>query len=134
MVLIKENEFCRFHFEGSIVLVTIIKSVPSEEEWEWTKMIMLSFYESAEISNKKISIIFDLRLIGILPMKYYKEWSDLFISLKEKTQKYIHKTSILVDNVLIKTSLNCFFSIYTTVRPMKFVDSIDDGKKFVSIS
>jgi hypothetical protein len=132
MTNIHENPFCEFNFNNKILILTIKKDIPNDIEWDWLKLTMNKFYENAEIDNIKFSIIFDIRLLGILPFKYYTEWANLFLQKKEQTQKYINKTSILVDSMLIKLSLNWFFSIYTTIRPMKFVDTIQDGILFVT--
>ena len=131
MTFKKSNSFVSFDFEKFVLLVTVTDKIPSEEEWKETKTIMKSFYESAEIGNFRFSIIFDLKQLGSLPYKYFEEWSSLFIDYKEKTEKYIHRTSIIVDSLLIRTAINLFFKIYTTVRPMKFLDSIDEGRTFI---
>ena len=127
-----KTNFVGFILITKYCILTIKKDKPNDIEWDWIKMTMKEFYENAEIDNMKFSIIFDIRLLGILPFKYYNEWADLFLQKKEQTQKYINKTSILLDNTFIRLSLNCFFSIYTTIRPMKFVDTIQEGIIFVS--
>ena len=131
MVLIQKNDFVNFEFQNQILIVTILKSQPEEEEWEFTKKVMISYYDSAEIGNFRFSILFDLRKVGILPVKYYKEWADLFIEKKNLTEKYINKTCVLTDNIIIKNSFNFFFMIYKTSRPFKFIDSLEDGDIFL---
>lgn len=131
MVLIQKNDFVKFEFQNHILTVTILKSQPEEDEWEYTKKIMISYYDSAVIGNFKFSILFDLRKLGILSVKYYKEWADLFIEKRELTEKHINKSCVLTDNIIIKNSFNFFFMIYKTSRPFKFIDSIEDGDKFL---
>lgn len=132
MVLTQKNKFVIFNFENFILTVTILKEQPDEDEWEFTKKIMISYYDSAVIGDFKFSILFDLRKLGILPVKYYKEWADLFIEKKELTEKHIHRTCVITENIIIRNSFNFFFMIYKTSRPFKFVDSVDDGGLFLT--
>ena len=131
MVLSQENDFAIFSFTKPILLITVKKATPTATEWKWTKDTMVCYYKSFEITNAKISIIFDLNNLGLLDISIFRDWANLFIEYKSYTEKYIHRTSIITNNIIIKTSLNLFFKIYTTVRPMKFVDSMEDAEEFV---
>ena len=131
MVLINENDFIIFQFDKPLLLIRVKKSSPTDEEWKWTIDVMKLYYTTAEKANYRFSIIFDLAKLGLLDLKKYREWADLFIEYKELTKKYINKTSIITDNKLIKNSLNIFFNIYTTVRPMKLCENVEDAKQFV---
>ena len=133
MVLLHKNNFSQFKFEKYILVITILKSTPTETEWINTKKIIISYYDSAVIGNFKFSIIFDLRQLGILPIIYYQEWANLFIEKKELTKKHINRTCIITDNNWIKTSLNLFFKIYTTIRPFQFVSDLDKAFEFINI-
>lgn len=132
MVLCHENDFAQFNFQKPILTITVKKSSPTKEEWEWTKETMVTYYKTIDSQNYKISIIFDLRKLGILDLGIFRDWAELFKEYKEYTKRCIHRTSILTDNTTIKIGLNLFFSIYTTVRPMKFVDNVAEGLEFVT--
>ena len=131
MVLIHENDFVIFNLTKPILLIRVKKETPSTAEWQWTKETMVSYYKSLEIAKSKISIIFDLKRLGLMDVSIFKEWADLFIEYKSYTEKYIHRTSIITESTIIKTSLNFFFMIYTTVRPMKMVDNEKEANEFV---
>ena len=132
MIYIKENEFAKFYFKDYILLITVKISQPSDQQWGNTIKHMKSFYEAAEINNFEFSIIFDLKIMGVLSYSKIKEWGDMFIEYREKTKKHIKCTSIITDNFIIKNSLNFFFNIYTTVKPMKMVDNINDAYNFIN--
>ena len=131
MVLIHENDFVIFNLTKPILLIRVKKETPSTAEWQWTKQTMVSYYKSLEIAKSKISIIFDLKRLGLMDVSIFKEWADLFIEYKSYTEKYIHRTSIITESTIIKTSLNFFFMSYTTVRPMKMVDNEKEANEFV---
>ncbi len=132
MVFTTENDFASFTFSSPILIITVKKNSPTPEEWTWTKETMITYYQSLEISKTRISLIFDLKHLGLLDLGIYRDWANLFIEYKPYTKKYIYRTSLITDSAIIKTSLNLFFSIYTTVRPMKFLDSVEEAKQFVS--
>lgn len=131
MVLNYENDFAQFRFSQPLLTVTVKKGSPTEEEWEWTKDTMVTFYKTIDSQKSRISIIFDLRNLGILEMGIFKDWADLFQEYKDYTKRCIHRTSILTDNVTIKIGLNVFFSIYTTVRPFKMSTTLEEAEIFV---
>lgn len=132
MVLINENNFAKFKFDKPNLIISVKKDGPTDEEWNWTKETMISYYKSLKISNTKISIIFDLTNLGLLNLNIYQDWANLFLEYKSYTEKYIHRTSIISDSLVIRTSLNLFFQIYTTVRPMKFVNNFKEAETFVN--
>ena len=70
--------------------------------------------------------------MGILEYCKIKEWSNLFIVYKDKTKKYIKCTTIITNSFFIKNTLNIFFSVYTTVKPMKMVNNIKDAYIFIN--
>lgn len=127
----KENNFSKFNLDNYILTINVKKSLPNDIEWEETINTMKDFYTAAEINDYKFSIIFDLRLMGILPLKKIRQWGDLFIDYKEKTKNHINCTSVITDSYLIKSTLNIFFSIYTTVRPMRIVNNIEESYEFI---
>ena len=131
MNILKENNFSKFVFNDYILIITIKKSQPNDKEWLETINLTKSFYELSKINNYNFSIIFDLRLMGILSYNRIKEWSDLFIKYKDNTKKYVTCSSIITNSFIIKNSLNIFFSIYTTVKPMKMVDNLNDALNFI---
>ena len=132
-MLIEENNFINYTYTDSILYITIKNnSVPTTVEWEFSKKFMLSFYESAKQTKSRFSLIFDLRKLCILPFKMYQEWADLFISNKELTELYVNKTGIINNNKIIKGAINIFFNLYTTVRPLKLVSSMDEAHKFIN--
>lgn len=131
MTYLKENNFCKFYLKNYILTISVKTSQPADEDWDNTIKIMKSFYEAANINKFKFSIIFDLKLMGLLSYNKIKEWGDLFIDYREKTKEHIICTAIITDSFIIKNTLNLFFNIYTTVRPMKMVDNINDAYIFI---
>ena len=83
MTYIKENGFVKFYFNDYILLITVKNSQPNDLEWEDTIKLTKKFYDAAEIDKFKFSIIFDLKLMGILSYNKIKQWGDLFIEYKE---------------------------------------------------
>jgi hypothetical protein len=132
MSIERENNFCKYSLNNNILLIEIKKEQPTNEEWINTINLMKSFYELAEIKNFIFSIIFDLTKMGILEYCKIKEWSNLFIDYKDKTKKYIKCTTIITNSIFIKNTLNIFFGVYTTVKPMKMVNNIKDAYIFIN--
>lgn len=135
MTLIKENDFVMFKFENKILLIKVKeKGVPTDEEWEFTKKIIIDFYNVAIEQNFKFSLVFDLENLGMMPVAKLKDWARLFKENKEKTRIVIHKTAMITANTLVRFTLNMFLGMYKTNRPSKIVGSFIDAIQFVSSS
>ena len=104
---------------------------PTDEEWKNSIKVIKHIYKLAEEKNIIFSIIFDLRLMGILSFEKINEWGNLFIEYKDKTKKYVKCTSVITDSFIIKNTLNLFFNIYTTVKPMRIVNNLDESYDFI---
>jgi len=125
------NNFIKFEFNNNILILTVNKSQPTDEEWKNSIKVIKHIYKLAEEKNIIFSIIFDLRLMGILSFEKINEWGNLFIEYKDKTKKYVKCTSVITDSFIIKNTLNLFFNIYTTVKPMRIVNNLDESYDFI---
>ena len=132
MVLSRGNDFALFSFSKPLLTITVKKATPTAEEWEWTKQTMITFYQTIDSQGFRMSIIFDLRCLGIMELGIFKDWAELFQEYREYTKRCVYRTSIITDNLTIKIGLNLFFSLYTTVRPMKFASTLEEATQFVS--
>lgn len=134
-MLVEENDFINYTFYNSILYITIKQNkTPTEEEWNFSKKFMINFYKSVKQSKTLFSMIFDLKNLCILPLKMYQDWANIFGDNKELTEQYLNGTSIINNNSLIKNTLNIFFKIYPTVRPIKLVSSMNDAMTFINES
>ena len=134
---IREDDFVKFNLDTNninniILFVTIKKEYPTDIEWKNINRLITDFYKSAELKNYKFSIIFDLRKLGKLELKKYEEWRKLFTSLKNKTSKFINKTCLIVDNNILKMSINMFLLLYKSVRPLKVVQNFQQSLQFIN--
>ena len=125
------NNFITFEFNNNILMLTVNKSQPTDEEWKNSIKVIKNIYKLAEEKNIIFSIIFDLRLMGILSFEKINEWGNLFIEYKDKTKKYVKCSSIITDSFIIKNTLNLFFNIYTTVKPMRIVNNLEESYDFI---
>jgi hypothetical protein len=132
MVLTNENDFALFSFSKPILTITVKKASPTTREWELTKQTMITYYKTIDQQQFRMAIIFDLRKLGIMDLAIFKEWATLFQEYRDYTKRCIHRTSIITDNITIKIGLNLFFSLYTTVRPMKFASNFSEAQEFVT--
>ncbi len=122
-----ENDFIKFFLTDSLLTLYIKeKGVPNKDEWEFTKNNMLKFYDYLIEDNKKITIIFNLTNLGLIPLTYIKEWATLFTSNKEKTSLVVSKSIIIIQNSIIYTITKSFLSMYDNVSPYYIINSEKD--------
>jgi hypothetical protein len=133
MPISRENDFVRFVYdhEQRLLLATVKPCVPTEDQWQFAKTAVNGFYTSALATETKFAIVLDFRQLQLLPISRYADWANFFNELKPKTAVCVHKTAIVTDSVFVRTALNAFFSLYTTVRPTSFVSTHAEALSFV---
>ena len=116
-----------------VLFVTVQRAAPLDDaEWEGTIRNMTAFYDSAEQGGYRFSLVLDFRQMGVLSPHYAQEWASLFLKRKEQTRKCVVATAIITSNLIVKTSLNLFFALYSPVRPMSMVDNVEAARAFVA--
>lgn len=128
----QSNDFINFKYENKILYIQIKKEIPTDSEWTFSKETMINYYEILKISNSKISLIFDIRNLGILKKEKCKEWSELLHSRKHITKEKIHKTSIICTNSIIRNMVNMFLVIYKPIRPIKIFKNEELSLNFIN--
>jgi hypothetical protein len=119
------NDFITFHFDGKtqILLVTVLKSSATDQEWTRAKTLTKLFFYKFSNLEKRSSIVFNVLKLGVLSPKRFRDCSKMFVEFKPQTKKSILATSIVVKSFFVVRMFNLFFSFYTTVRPMKMVET-----------
>ena len=131
-IVVRENAFVRFEYdhERRLLTGTVKPIVPSDEEWEFAKTSIRSFYESALQTKTVFGMVLDFRELHMLPMHRYDDWATFFNEERENTARCVHQTALISDSMFIRTALNLFFTLYTAVRPTSFVSTLEDAQLF----
>ncbi len=131
--MLYSNDFVDMDYDKdkSIFKILSKKEYCSSEEFSNFILQLENFYEACYKSKTQFYLFIDLDNIGMLPISYIKQLSDFFISKKDYTVELVICTSIILNNVTIRTLINGFFMIYTTIKPMKFVSSHKEGYEFL---
>ena len=132
MVLIKQNDFIQYKFENKILLITILKAQPTDEEWEFTKDTIMGFYDVALLKEYTISLIFDLKELGMLDVTKIKEWAELFKTNRHKTLKVLRSSAMITDNTLFRITINMFLTMYRNSKPITIVSSYEEALEFIN--
>ena len=129
--MIKENTFLKSKLEENIIYFEVLKSSPTLEEWNDSKIIIKNWYEYLELNNKKVGFIFSLENLMYIKPSYLIEWKDIFISLKEKTKKYLIASCIIIDYNIIRNFVNLFFKAYDPIKPTCIVKDIIEAVNYI---
>lgn len=133
-MLVRENSFVRFVFTTPHLRVTILHSnPPTNEEWTFTTTTIQHFYDAAEQGHLRLAMCFDLQQMGLLPMKRYMDWAQLFLNNTHRTASCVLATCIVTGSALVRGAVNGFFLMYTPVRPFRMVDSVEDGLAWLAL-
>ena len=82
--------------------------------------------------KKFFSIIFDLKELLIQDFLFSKKILDFMEKNKNKTEQYLNKTAIILNNkIIIKLLNNFIFSIYKPVKPNIITDNLNNSILFI---
>ena len=57
---------------------------------------------------------------------------ELFINNRERTKNNIIASAIIIDNSIIRQVVNLFFRMYSSIRPMRIVENIEEARNFIN--
>ena len=131
-MLTQGNDFISFQFEKSTLNIVVHSKQPTDEEWEETKSILLSYYKAHLKEHTRFAIVCNLQNMSLLSVERTTDWANFFMENTENTKKCIQYTIFITDSSIIRMSMNVFFSLYTPVRPLAFLNSYDDIQEWVA--
>ena len=126
------NSFLKTELIDNIIIFTVLKPYPNREEWEDSKTITNDWYNYIEKNNIRVGFIFNLGELSYMRPTYLLEWKDMFEEKREKTQKYIIASSIIIQYNIVRQFVNLFFKAYNPIRPTRLVKNIEEGKYFIN--
>ena len=118
--------------EYDIIFIVVNHPLPTPLQWVFTMEEVKEGLERCKAKGKRFGFIMDVRQLGMLSIKYTKEfvylmesYSELFMAHLIGSSIYSHKNSIL----------DLLFSIvkqfYNTKKPLKFVYTKEDTYLFL---
>jgi hypothetical protein len=125
------NSFLKTELIDNIIIFTVFKQYPTREEWEDSKIITNDWYNYIEKNNIRVGFIFNLGELSYMRPTYLLEWKDIFEEKREKTQKYIIASSIIIQYNIVRQFVNLFFKAYNPIRPTRLVENITEGSNFI---
>jgi len=132
--MLYENNFLKFELIGDkdILLITVLKASPTRGEFDNFLIQFSNIYEAFYKKKQHFSLVTDIQELGMVPLTYFNELKNFFLSRKEYTEMYLKCTSIITTNHTVKTIFNSFLTIYSTIKPVKFVNNIDESYEFIN--
>ena len=132
--MIYSNNFIKFELieKKTIILITVLKDIPTREEYNNFITQLDNLYNAYSNNNNNFSLLCDVRELGMVPLTYINELKNFFVNKKEQTEQYLNSTSIISTSMTVRTLFNGFLTIYTTIKPVKFVSSLDEALEFIN--
>lgn len=132
MAIVRENDFVKYTLDNEVLHLKVKKSHPTDEEWEFAKQTICSFYDAADKANLRFALIFELLEMGMLKLVQIREWANIFIERRDMTKKIIISSAMITNNSLVNVSLNSFLAMYETSRPTRVVTNYQEAIDFVN--
>jgi hypothetical protein len=118
--------------EYDIIFIMVNHALPTPLQWVFTMEEMKEGLERCKAKGKRFAFIMDVREMGMIPIKYTKEYvylmesySEMFISCLIGSAIFSHKNSILDLLFSIVTQF------YNTKKPLSFVYELSDTYAFI---
>ena len=115
-----------------LVICTIIGKVNEEESFQNYLTSWSRLYLTASEGRGKFSLLFDIRELSGVDMKYLLGQAMFLKKTKKLTEKWLNKSAILVSKNSVRRILDFVFTIYRPVRPFKFFTDISKALEWIS--
>jgi hypothetical protein len=114
-----------------IFLFDVKKENPTA--FEWTCSVEDFKQKMIEIQDMNINFVYvlDVRLMGLLTISQIKEFSKLLETYGPFLEKRLICSTVIADGNIIKNIFELVKMFYKTVKPLKIVNNMDNGDKFI---
>ena len=109
-----------------IVCIKLTGSPKTEEDIQKIIKIWTNIYIVSMSYDQKFKLIFDARDVHLNNMELLKPLAKFLINVKQLTEKWMDRTSIIVSSDKIRNLIKFVFMLYKPVRPFKVFT--DDNK------
>ena len=131
-MLEQEDAFVHCRYENQILHITMKNKLPTDDEWQRAKTIILSYFEANLKENQRFAIICDMRNVPLLPIHRTQDWITFLNTNKQRSKDSVLCTCIVIDNIVIQTSMKLFFTLYKSVRPVHFIRDVKYAQQHIN--
>ena len=114
-----------------------IDIVPTKEEFEDIVKVLKNYFIAISKSKKKFFQIIKMDNAGLTSLYNYTTiigWiCEFFQTQHEILNDYLICTIIVLDNTIIRNSINFYLKTYTPSKPVHFTDSLLEVNTFIDL-
>ena len=122
--LIKHNDI--------IILQYVVRhSLPTPLQWIFAINETKKYLEDLKQSGVNFGFLFDIRNMGLISINYMKEFTELMVSNGSLLETNLYASFAVAEGTLLKSFFAIVNTFYKTKKPLKIVDNIEDGFKFL---
>ena len=114
-----------------IFLFDVKKEQPTAFEWTCAVEDFKKRMVEIETMDINFSFVFDVRLMGLLTITQIKEFSKLLQKNGTFLEKRLICSTVIADGSIIKNIFEIVKMFYKTVKPLKIVNNVADGDKYI---
>ena len=130
--MIYANNFFNINFENDILNIKTTSENPSSDDINNLIIQLNNIYEAFNIKDQHFSFIIDVQNLTFVNPKYVMNIFNFFNEKKPYTVKLVKCSCFVTSNYTIKSILNGFFKLYTSVKPIKFVSNYNECYEFIN--
>lgn len=124
ITLIKHNDI--------IILQYVVRhSEPTPLQWIFAINETKKYLEDLKQSGINFGFLFDIRKMGLISISYMKEFTELMSSYSLLLESNLYGSSAIAQGNLLKSFFGIINNFYKTKKPLKIVDNMEDGFKFI---
>ena len=114
-----------------IFLFNVKKEQPTAFEWTCAVEDFKKRMVELETMNINFSFVLDVRLMGLLSIAQIKEFSKILQKNGPFLEKRLICSTVIADGSIIKNIFEIVKMFYKTVKPLKIVNNVEDGDKYI---
>lgn len=130
----QEDAFVHCKYNEQVLYITMKDKPPTDDEWQRAKTIILSYFEANLKQNTRFAIICDMCNVPLLSIARTSDLITFLNSNKQNTQDCVLCTCIIINSVVIQTSMKMFFTMYKSARPIYFVKDAEQAQSHIKVA
>ena len=132
--IINQDKYILYIFESKIDPISGATNQPTNKDIHMWKILTENFLENCKINNTKFGFIFNLHDVATLQISLIIDICTFFIKHNSFLKKNLIANCFIMENNQLPGFINLFLKYYKPAKPIKFLNNINECKKYIQES
>jgi hypothetical protein len=120
------------NYNGTLIMeLKVNHAIPTQLQWTFAKEELKENIANLAKTNNKFGFLFDIINVGLVPLTYVKEFTQIMIDNADFLEEKLYASSAIADGVIIKNLFDVVNLFYKTKKPLKIMNNKEEALLFI---